>query len=206
MTSLQSSLVAQFRQPHGALGRLAGWIMTRRGSNRRRNAWTVSLLDVQPDDRVLEVGFGPGLAVEQASQRAVRGKVVGVDHSDVMWRVATRRNRRAIVRGAVELHHAAVSALPNLGGGFDKVLTVNCLMFWPEPVATLRALRAEMKPGATLAITHQPRKPGATLADVEEAERAIAAQCVQAGFELLRSERLPLEPVPASCVLVQRPA
>jgi len=35
---------------------------------------------------LLEIGFGPGLAIEQASQWAPRGKVAGIDHSKLMLR------------------------------------------------------------------------------------------------------------------------
>ena len=48
---------AQFARPTGLSGRVVGWIMASRASNRRRNVWTVSLLDVQRHDRVLEIGF-----------------------------------------------------------------------------------------------------------------------------------------------------
>ena len=56
-------VVGQFHSPHGMGGHVAGWVMGHRSSNRERNRWVVSLLDVQPTDRVLEVGFGPGIAV-----------------------------------------------------------------------------------------------------------------------------------------------
>jgi ubiquinone/menaquinone biosynthesis C-methylase UbiE len=78
-------------QPHGAGDHIAGWVMAHRTSNVRRNRWVVSLLDVQPDDRVLELGFGPGVAIAETSRFAVRGAVFGVDHSSVMVRTAQRR-------------------------------------------------------------------------------------------------------------------
>src|SRR5947209_8447596 len=57
------AVFGQFLRPHGFRGRAAGWVMATRGSNRERNIWAVGLLDVQPDDRVLEIGFGPGIAI-----------------------------------------------------------------------------------------------------------------------------------------------
>ncbi len=54
-------LRAQAARPTGLPGRMVGWVLAHRSSNRRRNAWAVSLLDVQRDDRVLEIGFGPGV-------------------------------------------------------------------------------------------------------------------------------------------------
>jgi ubiquinone/menaquinone biosynthesis C-methylase UbiE len=57
-----------------------------RPSNRQRNVWAVSLLDVQPTDRVLEVGFGPGVAIAEFAARATRGHVFGIDHSQAQPR------------------------------------------------------------------------------------------------------------------------
>ncbi len=89
--SLRRAIVRQFGRPTGLVGRLAGLVMTIRPSNRERNRRTVELLDIRPDDRVLEVGHGPGLALQWAAERAVRGKVVGIDHSAQMHREAARR-------------------------------------------------------------------------------------------------------------------
>jgi hypothetical protein len=61
-------IVGQFHRPRGPVGHLVGWTMARRSSNRERNIWAVSLLDVQPDDRVLELGFGPGIAIREAAR------------------------------------------------------------------------------------------------------------------------------------------
>ena len=94
---------AQFARPTGVSGRVVGWIMASRASNRRRNVWTVSLLDVQRHDRVLEIGFGPGIAVREISRLAVEGYVCGLDHSEEMLRQATRRNAAAIRTGRVDL-------------------------------------------------------------------------------------------------------
>ena len=205
-SGLRRGVVRQFERPSGALGRVAGWVMARRASNRERNFWTVSLLDIQPGDRVLEIGFGPGLAIERAARLASRGRVVGLDHSEVMWKVASRRNRGAIEAGLVELRRADVADLPIPSVGFDKVFTVNCMMFWPDPVAALRRLREVMRPGGTLAVTHQPRNAGASEADVERAAREIQALFEQADLEPWRSERLALEPVDALCELARRPS
>jgi hypothetical protein len=64
---------AQFGRPNGFWGSIAGWIMAVRSSNRKRNVWAVSLLDVQHGDRILEIGFGPGLAIREISRIALDG-------------------------------------------------------------------------------------------------------------------------------------
>jgi hypothetical protein len=72
MTALRSRIHSQFGHPAGVLGGLAGVVMASRGSNRQRNAWTVRQLDIQPTDRVLEIGFGPRLAQVNTLTQGVR--------------------------------------------------------------------------------------------------------------------------------------
>jgi ubiquinone/menaquinone biosynthesis C-methylase UbiE len=101
-----------FRRPSGLAGRLVGFVMASRSSNRERNHRAIDLLQIRDGDRVLEIGFGPGLAIEMAARLAGSGNVVGVDHSEIMLRQASRRNRAAIAAGRVELHLASADALP----------------------------------------------------------------------------------------------
>jgi SAM-dependent methyltransferase len=138
------ALVGQFGHPRGALGNVAGWVMAHRPSNRQRNRWVASLLDVQPTDRVLEIGFGPGLAIADLSQRVgPAGRVYGIDHSDVMLRHATRRNADAIKAGRVTLTLGSVEHLPPaLDGPFDAILAVNSVGFWPAPAERPRRCAA----------------------------------------------------------------
>src|ERR687891_2498384 len=114
------SVVSQFHRPRGFGGRAAGWVMATRGSNRSRNVWAVGLLDVQPDDRVLEIGFGPGVAIGKIARRATRGQVCGVDHSEVMVRQARRRNAAAVREGRIDLRLGSAEEIPDFGAPFDK--------------------------------------------------------------------------------------
>jgi ubiquinone/menaquinone biosynthesis C-methylase UbiE len=204
--TLRSRIVAQFRHPTGVVGRLVGLVMATRSSNRERNRRTVELLQIRDDDRVLEIGFGPGLAIEMAARSARNGKVVGVDHSEIMLRQASRRNREAIAAGRVELHLGSAVSLPALTKPFDKVMASNVLMFLDDPVATLRQWLAVTRPGGWIAITHQSRKQGATSADSARDADQIAADLCAAGFTDVRIEILEMEPVNAACVLGRRPA
>jgi ubiquinone/menaquinone biosynthesis C-methylase UbiE len=192
--------IRQFGHPRGVAGRLAGWVMAHRHSNRERNRWAVSVLDVGPADRVLEVGFGPGRAIAELSRHAVRGRVYGVDHSAVMVEQASRRNRRAIRAGRVELTHAEVDRLPRFGEPLDAVLAVNSLGFWPDPVARLQELRRLLRPGGRIALVSQPRCPGATRDTTVQAARELRELLSQAGFGQFRVETLELDP-PVACVL-----
>src|SRR6266699_4515652 len=116
-------LDATFGHPRGPLGRLGGVIMAR--STRQRNAWTVSLLDIGRDDRILEVGCGPGALIQALSARATEGLVVGVDLSPIMLQQAARRNAEAIREGRVRLQLGSDLALPFEDASFNKAPPAN---------------------------------------------------------------------------------
>jgi ubiquinone/menaquinone biosynthesis C-methylase UbiE len=185
---------AQFGRPTGLWGRAAGLVMAHRSSNRRRNAWTVSLLEVRPDDRVLEIGFGPGLAIHDLGRLAHEGYVCGIDHSELMLRQARRRNADGIGRGVVDLRVGSVDALPDFDAPFDKILAVNAVLFWNEPDARLEELRRLLRSGGLIAVAHQPRGPGASDEMSAAKGREIAAVLDRAGFSQVRVETLPLKP------------
>jgi len=205
VSQLRSSLVSQFGHPRGVLGRLAGLIMTLRASNRERNRRTVELLDIRPTDDVLEVGFGPGLAIEQAVRLATQGKVFGLERSELMLRQACRRNAKAIREGKVDLRLGSAECMPDFGRRFDKIFAVNVYMFWDDPVATLRSLRAAMKPGGTLCLTLQPRHKGATDSDARKAAEGMAESLRAAGLTDVRSEILTMKPVDTAFVRGRAP-
>ncbi|HVV14646.1 class I SAM-dependent methyltransferase [Amycolatopsis sp.] len=189
--------VAQFHRPTGAVGHVAGWVMGRRSSNVARNRWAARLLDIQPTERVLELGCGPGVAI---AALATRGTVVGVDHSAVMIRQAARRNRAAIRAGRVRLIHAPVAGLSIGDGPFDAALAVNTVGMWPDRIARLREIAGLLRPGGRIALVSQPRCPGATAATSAEAAAELSGMLTEAGFGRLRTEMLDLDP-PVACVL-----
>lgn len=202
---LAVAIRSQFMRPRGFGGRLAGWEMALRSSNRKRNVWAVSLLDVQPSDRVLEIGFGPGIAIRELSRQASNGLVVGIDHSDVMLRQATRRNSDAIRRGSVHLRLGSADDLPVFDEAFDKMLAVNNFGMWRDPPAVLARLREILRPAGVIAIVSQPRCPGATAETTQQSARDVADRLSEAGFTLRRTEMLPLKP-PVACVLAANSA
>ena len=200
--ALDPDVIGQAHRPRGAAGRVTAWEMAHRPSNRQRNRWVVALLDVQPADRVLEIGFGPGVAIAELV-RAGAGHVYGIDHSDVMLRQASRRNAAAIRAGRVTLLNASADQLPpDLGGPFDVILAVNSLGFWPAPGKRLAELRQRLAPGGRIAIVSQPRCPGATAATSGRAAAEIENLLRGVGFTQLGTESLPLDP-PAVCVLAR---
>lgn len=151
-------LLEQFGRPSGLLGRLAGVLMAQGDADDR---WVVDLLDVRPDDRVLEVGFGPGVAIELIAERARSGFVAGVDPSDVMLRRAARRNHEAIRQGRVDLRLSTAEDLPFPDGRFAKACAIHSVYFWPDLEAGSREVAWVLVPGGCAILAVRLRRPAA---------------------------------------------
>lgn len=143
-------LMRAFGCPKGFLGRLGGAVMAR--GNREMARRAIGLLDVQPGDRVLEIGFGPGVGIQLLAGAASSGWVAGVDLSEEMVRQATERNRSGIEAEVVELRQGSVERLPYESAAFDKALAVNSMQIWPDAVLGLREARRVLKPAGGIAL------------------------------------------------------
>ena len=152
---LRKFMTKQFGSPSGLFGKFIGNRMAK--GNAYDAQWTVSLLDIQPHHRILEIGFGPGVSTQMASDKASKGFVAGIDHSGTMVQVASHRNADAIRSGLMELNQGDVALLPYPDESFDIALSLHSIYFWPNPVDSLKELRRVLKPGGLLAITIQPK-------------------------------------------------
>ena len=111
-----------------------------------RIRWAVDHLDVRPDDRVLEVGCGPGVAVSLVAERLVDGdgRVTAIDRSPIAVARTTARNAEHVDAGRAVVVEASFADLPPQP--FEVVFAVNVNAFWVHPegpeVAQLGALLA----------------------------------------------------------------
>jgi SAM-dependent methyltransferase len=194
MKHLEETVGRQFARPRGLLGQFAARLM-RRG-NAPLNLWMVEILKVGPQHRILEVGFGPGVALAELLARASDGFVAGVDASELMVRHARYRHADAIAARRLEVRQGDVSSLPYDDATFDKVCGTHVIYFWPDAVATVQELRRVLRPGGTLALAYQERermpprnaaalsRAGARLYEPGEVDQVVRA----AGFEDVRLE------------------
>jgi SAM-dependent methyltransferase len=198
---LRCFLRSQFGRPAGVWGRLAGMIMARRPSNLERIRWTLQLLDPKPDERILEIGFGPGIAIEILSHAIPQGFIVGVDHSEVMVEQARRRNAQAAREGRVTLYVGSVSNLPNFTDSFDKIFTINSIHFWNKPVDCLKKLHELTRAGGMIAVTIQPRSRGANDTTTRIVGEEIVTNLESAGFSRCRLQICHTRPVATACAV-----
>jgi trans-aconitate methyltransferase len=198
--SIRDRVVGQFKKPSGPFGYVVGWIMAARGSNRERSRWTVDLLDIDPDDRVLELGCGPGVALKDVASRLLSGTVLGIDHSPVMVKQAARRNRKAITAGRVLVRAGTIEDARAAGGPYTKIFSVNVIQFVPDKASFYRLLYTTLAPDGIVATTYQSRNKNPTRADAIAVADQISAAMKSAGFAKIHVEERDFKP-PAVCVI-----
>lgn len=146
----------------------------------------IALTDVGPDDHVVDIGCGPGVAVRRA---AVRGasSVTGVDPAAVMLRVArtlTRASRRNAP--AVRYLEGAAEALPLADGSATVAWSLATVHHWQDLDTGLGEARRVLGPSGRFLAVERRVEPGASghasHGWTEEQARLFAERCRGAGF------------------------
>lgn len=161
--------------------------------NRRVAAWAVDLLGVHPNDKILKVGFGPGVGIELLAKSTSSAPVAGVDPAGEMVAQAVGRNAKGIQGGQVDLREGSVERLPFDNETFSGLLAVNSMQVWPDRLAGLREIRRILKPGGKFAF--------AFTRDSGQAKSEVIDTLTAAGFSEVRMA----ESDDGFCVLATRP-
>ena len=186
-------LTGQYGHPKGIVGRILGEQMVRQ--HVPETAWTISLLNIQPEDQILELGFGAGRAIELVAAQVPLAQVSGVDISQAMLRAARHRNASAINAGRVTLHHGDLTDLPFPDNQFDKVFSIQTLYFWPDPQRALAEIFRVLKPSGMLVVTLSTGMIDSAETGLEHYQLLLEDQIVpamqQLGFTLATIEQGP---------------
>jgi SAM-dependent methyltransferase len=144
-------IAGQLRQPSGRFGKLVISRLLNR-LNRPTNELVLENLRLQADDRVLEVGFGGGDMLERMAAVVTKGSLCGIDTSPEMVEVCSKRLRRRLPSGRLDLRCGSVDRLPYPDNHFTKACAVNTIYFWPDTTQGLSELKRVLRPAGTLCI------------------------------------------------------
>lgn len=106
------------------------------------------LSDLTHDSVVMDMGFGPGQLFPILENRVE--KIVGVDFSRDVVNEATKRYKKMIASGKLELVEASVESLPFDDNTFDVIFTANTIYFYPNPLENVKELLRVIKPNGKL--------------------------------------------------------
>jgi len=153
ISRLRAALSRQLSHPSGPGGKVVARLMNR--GNRNLNDQVIARLDVQPGDRVLDLGFGGGLTFAPLWERGAT--VVAIDRAEDMVAAARARFADAVAAGRLELHAGDVARLPLADGAVDRVLTVNTVYFWSDLGVAFREVRRVLAQGGRLVVAIRDR-------------------------------------------------
>ena len=146
--------------------------------NRRIVETAVELLEIRPQHRLLEIGFGGGAGLARLAERVQSGVVTGVDFSAEMVCRAERRFHKEIAAGRMKVQHGDVSQLPFPNESFDRVLAVNTIYFWPDTMRGLREIHRVLKTDGRVAVA------------IRSKEKMSKYTVTRHGFRLFSAEEL----------------
>ncbi|ACV11606.1 Methyltransferase type 11 [Halorhabdus utahensis DSM 12940] len=151
--------------------------------NERMRTEALDLLDIDADDRVLDVGCGTGFGTEGILEHT--DDVYGLDQSPHQLEKATTK----LGDDPVQFCFGDAERLPFADDSFDVVWSSGSIEYWPNPVSALRECRRVARPGGQVLVVG-PNYPRSSIFqkladaimlfyDAEDADRMFA----EAGFD-----------------------
>jgi demethylmenaquinone methyltransferase/2-methoxy-6-polyprenyl-1,4-benzoquinol methylase len=152
--------------------------------NESMRAEALELLDLDPDDRVLDVGCGTGFGTEGLLEYT--DDVHGLDQSIHQMEKAFEKFGRT---DRVNFYRGDAERLPFASDSFDALWSSGSIEYWPNPVDALAEFRRVVEPGGDVLVVG-PNYPNSSVFqrvadaimlfyDEAEADRMFA----DAGFE-----------------------
>jgi ubiquinone/menaquinone biosynthesis C-methylase UbiE len=110
----------------------------------------VEVLDLQPADRILEIGCGHGVAVSLICPELIDGHITAIDRSERMLAAARKRNAKWIERGVAEFILGDIESI-NLGDRrFNKALAARIGLFHRQPEYARKLTERWLEPGGQI--------------------------------------------------------
>jgi phosphatidylethanolamine/phosphatidyl-N-methylethanolamine N-methyltransferase len=135
----------------------------------------IDLLEIQPGNRVLEVGVGTGLNLPLYPSDC---DVTGIDISKEMLRKAEERVKTLSVKN-INLMVMDGSKLDFPNDSFDRVIATYVISAVPDPVKTLLEMRRVCKPSGHLVILNHFKSENPIIGMFE---KILAPVCTKIGF------------------------
>jgi cyclopropane fatty-acyl-phospholipid synthase-like methyltransferase len=141
-----------------------------------RFAWAAEAMNMQPNDKVLEIGCGVGLAIPELLQHLPAGHLVAIDQSPSMIMHAQKRCEAMRKSGQVDIRQITLRRATFEAASFDHVMAFNVNLFWTgQAVAELKLIQSWLKPGGKVFLLFSPPSPTGAGRIITAAERNLRA-------------------------------
>jgi cyclopropane fatty-acyl-phospholipid synthase-like methyltransferase len=186
---LRDFIASQFKKPSGLLGIFTSNLMIK--NNQKNYDRLIKELDLQPQDKLLEIGYGPGMGICMIAERCSTCTVHGIDFSKLMYKRASKYNKTFIDAGRVKLQQVDFLKAPVLQNDYDKIFCLNVVYFWKELKVPFEKVFSFLKTGgafhmymADIATLREKRAPDSVfnqyaIEEVAEALKAVGFTAVE---------------------------
>jgi ubiquinone/menaquinone biosynthesis C-methylase UbiE len=144
-----------YRMPTGLVGWIVAWayttlVLVLRLVFRKAVRKFDELIDLQPEDDLLDVACGTGWFLKKNAAHVHH--IAGIDLHEIGISMARRRNRKRIAAGTAEIVLGDSAALPWEDNRFSAV-TCNCLQCFAEPQKSVQEMHRVLRPGGRVLIS-----------------------------------------------------
>ena len=135
--------------PRGSVGRIIAWLMPLGHEPIYKRVSEV--LDLQPEDDLLDVACGAGYFLKRYAHHV--NSIAGLDYSDVMVNMATKKHKKRIAAGTAEIVHGEASQLPWEVNSFSVATSMGSIFAFPKPLESLKEIYRVLRPGGRAVIS-----------------------------------------------------
>jgi SAM-dependent methyltransferase len=146
---IQKKKIPQQMLPRGIKGWIIGWMMPVFHEAIYKRVYPV--LNLQLEDDLLEVACGSGHFLKKYASH-VRS-IAGLDLSEIMIKIATRKNKDRITARTAEFVQGEASQLPWEDDRFSVVTSMGSFVAFPKPLESIKEMHRVLRPGGRVVIS-----------------------------------------------------
>jgi len=143
-------IAAQFKKPSGLFGMFSSNIMIK--GNKANYEKLIRDLDLQPGDKLLEIGYGPGVGINMIAKACTSCTIHGIDFSKLMYRKARKYNKQYLDNNAMLLQYGDFLKTAVVSNEYDKIFCLNVVYFWNDLQEPFRKVLSLLKAGGAFHI------------------------------------------------------
>ncbi len=189
------SLFKHARKPEGFVGKIMLSMMN--SGHTPMAKWGIQYIEIAEDATVLDIGCGGGGNLKRLLEIVPKGKVTGIDYSEVSVEKSRNLNKKDIAAGRCAVLDGNVLELPFVNDTFDLITAFETIYFWPDIPRAFAEVYKALKPDGTFAICNEvsdrtidgkkweKRIPGMTIYSAKEMRDYLQ----QAGFEKIKAHQ-----------------
>jgi ubiquinone/menaquinone biosynthesis C-methylase UbiE len=147
--NVEKSELPQPFHPRGFVGRITAWGIEKVHGLIYKTV--AEVLHLVPEDDLVEVACGTGHFLKKYASHV--HSVAGLDHSELMVKLATRKHRDRIKAGTAVFVQGEASQLPWQDKKFSVATTMGSIIVFPKPLEALKEMYRVLRPGGRAVVS-----------------------------------------------------